>query len=134
MIKRHSGIINVASIAGILPAPLYATYGATKSFVRQMDEGINFELKNNKKNKLRLMTLSPGAVKTNFATIATNAHTKQFNQGMRSEELVEIAWNDFLKGKTESVPGRENKFFIFMNKISRNLVGNTIYSMFKKII
>ena len=43
MMKQHSGIINVASIAGILPAPLYATYGATKSFVIQMDEAINFE-------------------------------------------------------------------------------------------
>ena len=51
MVKRNSGyILNVASAAGFGSGPLMATYYATKSYVLNLTEAIDYELKKKKSN------------------------------------------------------------------------------------
>lgn len=133
--KNKCGIISTASVAGILPAPLYANYGATKSYVRQFNEGVRIELEENGNKNLNLMVLSPGAVNTHFASVARgDGKSDNFVKGMMPEEVVETAWNDFLAGKKESIPGTDNQIVVLLNSINRNIVGKEIYKIFKKIV
>jgi short-subunit dehydrogenase len=133
--KKQCGIINTASVAGILPAPLYANYGATKSYVRQVSEAIRIELSEGGNKNTKIMVLSPGAVETNFAHVAMDdKNAKNFTNGMLPEEVAEVAWNDFLLGKNESIPGSQNQLYVLMNSISRTMVGKEVYKLFKKVV
>lgn len=66
MVSRNSGyILNVASAAGFGAGPLMATYYATKSYVLNLTEAINYELKK-KNSEVLVSCLCPGPVATNF--------------------------------------------------------------------
>src|SRR5206468_3418376 len=46
LVSRGSGVVlNVASLAGVLPTPFYAAYGASKSFVIAYSEALREELR-----------------------------------------------------------------------------------------
>ncbi len=104
-------ILNVSSIAGMLPTPLMATYAATKSYVLNFSRAINQELKISK-SKLRVISLNPGPVITEFGKVA---QTTQKMQGMSAERCAKIAIKGLLKRKSVIVPG-------FMMKVMRFLV------------
>ena len=66
MVEKDKGyILNVSSIAGHLPGPFMSTYYATKHYVFNLSESINEELKKDKSH-VRVGTLTPGPVETNF--------------------------------------------------------------------
>lgn len=67
MKKGH--IVNVASIAGTLPGPYMASYGATKAYVRSYSLAMDYELRKLKKN-VRIITVCPGPVSTEFHDVA----------------------------------------------------------------
>ena len=70
MVEKDSGyILNVSSIAGHLPGPLMAAYYSSKHYVYILSESINEELKKNN-SKVRVGTLNPGPVRTNFNKVA----------------------------------------------------------------
>ncbi|MBQ9543573.1 MAG: SDR family NAD(P)-dependent oxidoreductase, partial [Clostridia bacterium] len=70
MVERDSGrIINVASIAGLMPGPLMATYYATKAYVVSLSESIRTELKKRGSN-VKINLVCPGPVKTGFEEAA----------------------------------------------------------------
>ena len=133
--SKPAGIINVASVAGILPSPLYANYGATKAYVRQLTEAVQFELKEKKNKNVKLMILSPGMVETNFSKIAMHdKFAKDPFKGMKAKDVVNIAWKDFLKSKKESMPGIENKLYNLVNKLSRTITAKGLYKTLSKFI
>lgn len=104
-------ILNVSSVAGMLPTPLMATYAATKSYVLNFSRAINQELKISK-SKLRVLSLNPGPVITEFGKVA---QTTQKMQGMSAERCAKIAIKGLLKRKSVIVPG-------FLMKVMRLLV------------
>lgn len=104
-------ILNVSSVAGMLPTPLMATYAATKSYVLNFSRAINQELKISK-SKLRVLSLNPGPVITEFGKVA---QTTQKMQGMSAERCAKIAIKGLLKRKSVIVPG-------FSMKVMRLLV------------
>lgn len=64
MAKNKKGeIINIASVAGFLPIPLFSVYGATKAFVISFSRALDGE---SKENGVRVKALCPGGIRTQF--------------------------------------------------------------------
>lgn len=64
MIERGSGtIINVASIAGMLPIPYFAEYAATKAFLISFSEALAEEVKS---TGIHIQACCPGQTETDF--------------------------------------------------------------------
>jgi 3-hydroxy acid dehydrogenase/malonic semialdehyde reductase len=67
MVKRNDGhIINIGSIAGHQVYPKGAVYCATKQAVNALSSGLRMDLFG---TKIRVSTVDPGAVETNFSTV-----------------------------------------------------------------
>ena len=60
-------IINVSSLASILPIPDFAVYAATKAYVTSFSEALRLELK---EHGVNVLALCPGPVHTEFGTVA----------------------------------------------------------------
>ena len=115
MKKKDKGhILNVASIAGLLPGgPLMATYYATKSYVVSLTQGIRKELEIEKSN-VKVSALCPGPVKTNFNNVAD---VKFSLDGLTSEYVAKYAIDNMLKNKRIIIPGMVIKILNFIKRI-----------------
>jgi hypothetical protein len=123
MIDNGSGyILNVSSIAGHLPGPLMAAYYSSKNYVTTLSESINYELKKEKIN-VKIGTLNPGPVKTNFNNVA---NVKFDLHSLSSEYVAKYTVNKMLKGKTDITPGFTIKIVRFFGKI----IPNNLLSIF----
>ncbi len=110
-------IINISSIAGDSVGPLSATYFASKSFVTKFSVAINTELKRRHSN-VRVVTISPGRLQTNFAKRAIKNWESFF---ARSEKAAKILPLDYFCRKTlkKALKRRTNRNVIvlgFKNK------------------
>jgi 3-hydroxy acid dehydrogenase / malonic semialdehyde reductase len=75
MVDRNSGhIINIGSIAGHQIYPKGAVYCATKSAVNVLSNGLRLDLFG---TKVRVSTVDPGAVETNFSVVRFKGDTKR---------------------------------------------------------
>ncbi len=73
MIERDSGhIINIGSIAGHQVYPKGAVYCATKAAVNSITQGLRMDLLG---KKIRVSTVDPGAVETNFSVVRFKGDT-----------------------------------------------------------
>ncbi|MDE9365152.1 SDR family oxidoreductase [Luteipulveratus sp. YIM 133132] len=72
--KEHGGsVVNVASIAGIRPAPGIGMYGVTKAALIHLTEELAMELG----PKVRVNAVAPAVVKTQFATALYEGREEQ---------------------------------------------------------
>ena len=60
---KNSVIINVASVAGFIPQPKFATYAASKSYLISLSRALNREFRD---RKIHVATLCPNPVNTEF--------------------------------------------------------------------
>jgi short-subunit dehydrogenase len=68
MIRRKRGaLLNVASVAAFQPVPRQVTYGATKSFVLSLTDGLTADLHG---TGVTATSLCPGPVPTEFGEVA----------------------------------------------------------------
>jgi short-subunit dehydrogenase len=68
---RKSGcgaILNVSSVASLIPVPNFAVYAATKAYVTSFSEALRAELRN---SNISVTALCPGHVPTEFDDVAT---------------------------------------------------------------
>ncbi len=104
MVARGSGrILFTASIAGTMPTPYEAVYGATKAFVRSFSQSIREELKD---TGVSVTALMPGATETNFFHRAGADDTK-LGAG-KKDDAAEVAQEGFealMAGKDHVVAG-----------------------------
>lgn len=130
MVKRNNGyILNVASAAGFGPGPLMATYYATKSYVLNLTEAINYELKK-KKSNVSVSVLCPGPVKTNFNNVA-NVNFK--GRGLESNYVAKFAIDKMFLKKTIIIPGFSIKLITFLRRLApRNLILSFTYNFQSK--
>lgn len=68
MIQRgHGAVVNVSSIAGLLPLPDAGVYAATKAYVSSFSEALRIELR---RYRIPVLAVCPGPVKTEFNLVA----------------------------------------------------------------
>ncbi len=130
-IKKDSGyIMNVASIAGLMPGgPLFASYYASKAYVRSLTLSVAEELRR-KKSKVKICALCPGSVKTEFDSVAGVSNALD---GLSSINVAEYALDRMLKGQKIIVPGFKSKCSHFFAKVlPDNLLCKITYNIQKQ--
>jgi uncharacterized protein len=108
---RKSGcgaILNVSSVASLVPVPNLAVYAATKAYVTSFGEALRAELRN---ANISVTTLCPGPVPTEFSDVASRgpqANTASAAQELFSvpvQEVVRRALNAVARDKARVIPG-----------------------------
>lgn len=68
MVARGRGaVINVGSVAGIMPLPTFAVYAATKAYVNSFSEALHWEVK---AAGVTVTAVCPGPIHTEFGAVA----------------------------------------------------------------
>ncbi len=108
MVERGSGgVINVSSMAGFLPSPYNATYGATKAFVNSFTEALAEELRG---TGVAMQALCPGFTRTEFQEVAdVDASTIPSFSWMEPEPVVDASLAALKARDVVCVPGLGNR-------------------------
>ncbi|MFO7968902.1 MAG: SDR family oxidoreductase [Candidatus Izemoplasmatales bacterium] len=122
-------IVNISSLAAYLPTPKLASYAATKAYVSNYSEAINYELK--KANKpLKVLTVAPGPVKTEFNKVAK---AKQKLKALDVKTCVKIIIKGIEKNKSLIIPGFKMKLLYFLTRLMpKKLILNASYKIQNK--
>ncbi len=112
--KNKKGfIINVASIAGFLPAPGSATYAATKAFVKSFTEAIHEEAL---PHGIHVQALCPGLTHSDFHDRA----------GIQKSKYPSIMWQTAAEVVEESLSAlRYNEAVCITGTVNQGVVGLT---------
>jgi len=116
MLDRRVGwILQIASIAGYQPTPLYASYGAAKAFILNWGEALNHEWK---RRGVTVSVLSPGITATEFLKVSGQKATRyQRLLMMTSPVVTHVGLQALAKGKPSVVPGLLNKLTLLSNRL-----------------
>ena len=116
--EKGSHILQLDSLSAFQPVPYITTYGATKAFVLSYTRAMNRELKG---RGIRMMTMNPGWVKTEFFSHAfqTNrSEVQYFDQLYEAKDVVATGLKDLYKSKKDmSIHGFPVKFQVFLVKL-----------------
>ncbi len=105
--RRRGGALLVASTASFQPTPLYATYGATKHFVRAFGEALAEEVR---PRGVTISVLCPWPVPTGFQARARTAIAPaQARSIVSSAETVRQGLDAYARGVAVFVPGAMNR-------------------------
>lgn len=115
MLDREEGwILQISSIGGYQPNPLYASYGAAKAFILNWGEAVNYEWK---QRGVKVSVLSPGITATEFLKVSGQKATLyQRLVMMTSPAVTLIGLKALAKGKPSVVPGLMNKLTLLSNR------------------
>ena len=108
-LRRHrpGAILNVSSIASLLPIPNLAVYAATKAYVSSFSEGLRAELRG---TGISVTHLCPGPVDTEFQAVAGRAgepehkHAPDFVK-VPVEEVARVALRAVSRDQARVIPG-----------------------------
>ena len=101
--NRRGGILNVASLGGLVPGPNQAAYYASKAYVISLTESLAYEIAD---TNVRLSVLCPGPVRTKFHERMGAEGSFYLATGRMSPEAVARAgYHGFACGETVILPG-----------------------------
>ena len=101
--ERNSGrILNLSSIASLLPGPLQAVYYATKAYVTSFSNAVAEELHD---TAITVTNLMPGATATEFASLSGMDKTELFDKPADARKVAEEGYKSMLKGKLDVLSG-----------------------------
>jgi short-subunit dehydrogenase len=113
MLRRaRGGILNVASLGGLIPGPYQAAYYASKAYVISLTEALAYE---NAGRGVRICVAAPGPVATRFHERmgAANAFYLHLQSVMPPEKAARIIYSGFMGRGTIVVPGIVPSFNAF---------------------
>ena len=111
--RNQGGILFTSSIAGTMPTPFEAVYGATKAFLRSFGESLHNELKD---TGIHVTVLMPGATDTNFFHRAEMDDTKVGAGSKDDPAMVAKTGFDAMRANRDKiVAGLKNKTMVNMN-------------------
>ena len=108
LMSRPSGILNVSSLAGELPMPDLAVYGASKAFVSSFSEALAVELEG---EGVTVACVCPGPTPTSFGKNARRADGADTNRSGQDflkqppEKVVSEGLRALETGRTRVFPG-----------------------------
>jgi uncharacterized protein len=119
--RHRGGLLNVGSMAGLLPGPGMAVYYATKAYVLSFTEALHSELK---PRGIRVSVLCPGPVPTEFGDRAgLSKRSMQRPLSQSADYVAEAGYRGLMQGRRTIVPGAINKLITFFIRIiSRRLI------------
>ena len=109
LLRRHrpGAILNVSSIASLLPIPNLGVYAATKAYVSSFSEALRAELRG---TGISVTHLCPGPVDTEFQDVAArngqpaSQHAPDWVK-VPVEEVARVALRAVSRGQARTVPG-----------------------------
>ncbi len=122
MIKRgQGGILNIASLASLVPGPNQAAYYASKAYVLSLTEAIAYEIAG---SGVRVSAVIPGAVQTEFHDrmgAKGSFYLKVFG-AIRPQTVARWGYYGFVFRQTVIAPGLMN----VLNYVALSIVPNFI--------
>lgn len=116
--KRGSKILQLDSLSAFQPVPYLNVYGSTKSFVLSYSRALNRELKT---KGIRVMSVNPGWVKTEFfdhATQTSNDAVTYYNVMYEARDVIKTAVRDLYHSKKDvSIHGLPVKLQVMAVKL-----------------
>jgi short-subunit dehydrogenase len=101
--RHRGGILNVGSIAGVMPGPGSAVYYASKAFVLSFSEALHHELA---PRGVRVTCLCPGPVASEFQARAGIAEAEPpWPLAVSARLVAEKAYRGLMRGRRVVVPG-----------------------------
>ena len=104
LVRGEGGILNVASLGGLIPAPNQAAYYASKAYVIALTEALAYETAG---QGVRISALLPGPVATMFHARMGTEHSYYLSLlgVMGPEQVARAGFSGFLWGRTLIFPG-----------------------------
>ena len=130
-----SHVLQLASNSSWQPVPYITTYGATKAMVLSYSRAMNRELKS---RGIRMMSMNPGWVKTEFFNHALQSNAggevQYYDRLYEADEVVATGLHDLYKTKKDfSIHGFPVRFQVRLVKLlPHSFVMNTWLSQQKK--
>lgn len=123
--RLRGGLLNVASIAAFTPGPGMAVYYATKAYVLSFSEALSRELA---RRGIRVTTLCPGPVKTEFAARAgAKGEMGPSALSVSAAEVAEQGYRGLMNNSRRVIPGFVSKAIVFlMGLVPRGLLLSVI--------
>lgn len=114
---KPAQVLNIASLAALLPVARYTVYGGTKAYVLQFSEILRYELRD---SNIGVTCVCPGGVKTEFVELA-GQELKGDTGMMESAEVARLAVDAALRGDARYIPGVLNKASALVRFLPRAL-------------
>lgn len=119
MIERRFGrIVNVASVAGLIPGtPGHTLYAASKAFMVKFSESLLLE---NQRHNVLTTALCPGFTHTEFHDVAgVRQRVSRFGKAWWStaEEVAEAGYDGVMRGRSIVVTGWRSKQIVAIMKL-----------------
>jgi uncharacterized protein len=102
--RRRGGILNVASLGGIVPGPYQAAYYASKAYVISLTEAVAAEVSG---EGVRIAALVPGPVNTSFHSDMGAEHCRYrwVLPALSPTYVAQSAYRNFTLGQRVIIPG-----------------------------
>lgn len=113
--RREGGVLNVASLGGLVAGPYQAAYYASKAYVLSLTQALSWECW---RSGVRICALAPGPVKTSFHARmgASRAYYTRLGAGISAERVARSAYSGYICGKALVVPGYVSLFNVLALK------------------
>jgi short-subunit dehydrogenase len=114
--NTHSYILNVSSLCIFFYLVKKQVYGATKSFIHFFSKSLRRELR---KDGVQVSVVCPGGMNSNpsFYLLHKLSNWMTRSAAMNPEEVAPIALNGLMNGKEIIIPGKWNRFFLWLDKL-----------------
>lgn len=100
--RKYGKILNVSSIASLMPGPIQAVYYATKAFVTSFSNAIAGEVEG---TGVTVTALMPGATETKFGALSGMDKTALFKKTASAEGVARKGYDAMMKGKLNLIVG-----------------------------
>jgi short-subunit dehydrogenase len=113
MLQRgHGGVLNVSSVAGFVPSPGAATYGATKAFVTSFSENLSAEVKH---RGVHVTALCPGFTRTERGDVPASAPAGL--AWLDVDKVARAGLDAVAAGRVLTVPGAQYKSVVSLTRV-----------------